>query len=124
MPPRPKDFNVSNSGSNCGCRDHADARDRLQSQAGLTRSVRYSNGFLDRLNACLQIVDLAHDQLDTAADRIGEDGWSRTLGQRMQLRDAPDAFGSDQSELGELATQRVDQRGTLTDQQLACPVQH
>lgn len=29
--------------------------------------------FSIRLNACLQIIDLAYDQLDTAANRIGED---------------------------------------------------
>ena len=71
MPPGPKDFNVSNSGSNCGCRDHADARDRLQSHTDLAGPVRYSNSLLYRLYACLKIVDLAHDQLDAAADRIG-----------------------------------------------------
>ena len=122
MPPGFEDFDVSNGGCNCGCRDHSDAGDRLQSQTDLAGAVRYSNGVLDRLYACLHIVDLAHDQLDAAADRIGEDRWGRALGKRMQLRDAPDSLGRDQSELSELATQRVDQRCTLTDQQLSCPM--
>jgi hypothetical protein len=72
----------------------------------------------------MQIVDLNHDQLDAAPDRLGEDGWRRALGQRMQVGDTPDSLGRDQSELGELAPQRVDQRSTLSHQQLARPVQH
>lgn len=101
---RTRKLDVSNGGSSCGCRDHADAGDRLQPQADLAGPVGCSNGLFDRLSAYLQIIDLAHDQLDTAANRIGEEGCGHALGKRMQLRDAPDSLGRDKSRIHRAAS--------------------
>lgn len=46
------------------------------------------------------------------------------LARACRAGNAPDSLGSNQFELGELAAQRVDQRGPLPDKQFACPVKH
>jgi hypothetical protein len=63
----------------------------------------------------MQFVYLSHDQLNASSYRIGKHGGGRALGERMQLRDSPDTLRRDQSKLGKLAAQGIDQRGTLTN---------
>jgi hypothetical protein len=50
------------------------------------------NGLLDSLNRRLRVVDLAHDQLDATANRIGKNGGGGALGKSVQVGDAPDPF--------------------------------
>ena len=64
-----------------------------------------SNYLLDSLNTFLQVVDLAHDQLDAAANCTGKYGGGGVLGESVQFGDTPDPFGSNQPEFGELAAQ-------------------
>src|SRR5665213_432822 len=124
MSPGLESLDVSDRGRDCRCRDHADARDRLQPQTDLACVMVLSNYLLDSLNTRLQFVDLAHDQLDATANRIGKNGGGGTLGEIMQVGDTPDPFGSNQPEFGELAAQGIDQSGTLPYEELARPVQH
>jgi hypothetical protein len=77
----------------------------------------------DRPDSILGLVELSEQQTHRSAGLVGERSLFRAGGTFAQLCQAPDAFGGDDPELAQQATDRVGELGALPDQQSPDPMQ-
>ena len=115
---------IGNGRCQGACRNRSDAGDGLKPPAGLVRAVPGMDALLSRRDLVVQRHVLPRQRFQAGAGDRRQAVIMRIGDHRQQFFHPWDADRRDDAELGHVGTDRGDQHGSLTDQQLPGPVQH